>query len=154
MWWGVILFLSLVYNGYIFWRFKKVPESLSETSYLLGGNKRYLFSLYCLITGIILLLELLNRSVDGYEFLPFLLCTGICFAGISPLFRDGIEKIVHYVSSFAAFTAFIVYMILFLDWKWIAVYCTALTLLCLWKKDSYTYFAEILALIVLTISLI
>ena len=33
--------ITLLYNSYIIIKYKKIPESLSETSYLLGGNKRY-----------------------------------------------------------------------------------------------------------------
>lgn len=35
------ILLTIVYNSYIIIKYKKIPESLSETSYLLGGNKRY-----------------------------------------------------------------------------------------------------------------
>lgn len=37
----LILLITLSYNSYIIIKYKKLPESLSETSYLLGGNKRY-----------------------------------------------------------------------------------------------------------------
>lgn len=37
----LILLITLLYNSYIIIKYKKIPESLSETSYLLGGNKRY-----------------------------------------------------------------------------------------------------------------
>ena len=37
----IAIFITIVYNCYIIIRYKKIPESLSETSYLLGGNKRY-----------------------------------------------------------------------------------------------------------------
>jgi hypothetical protein len=37
----LILVITLLYNGYIIIKYKQIPQSLSETSYLLGGNKRY-----------------------------------------------------------------------------------------------------------------
>ena len=45
----LMLLITFLYNGYIFIKYKKIPESLSETSYLLGGNKRYWFTGYCFI---------------------------------------------------------------------------------------------------------
>lgn len=43
------LLITLLYNSYMIKKYKKIPESLSETSYLLGGNKRYWFTGYCFI---------------------------------------------------------------------------------------------------------
>ena len=51
----LMLLITFLYNGYIFIKYKKIPESLSETSYLLGGNKRYWFTGYCFIICILLL---------------------------------------------------------------------------------------------------
>jgi hypothetical protein len=106
----ITLVITLLYNGYIIIKYKKIPESVSETSYLLGGNKRYLFTGYCVITSFCLLPMLLEITMT-LQFLPFLFCGGLLFAGCSPLFREGLDKLVHYSSAYIAFAAYVLYMI-------------------------------------------
>ena len=107
----IILLITLLYNIYIIIKYKKIPESLSETSYLLRGNKRYLFTGYCVIISFCLLPVLLETTMT-LQFLPFLFCGGLLFAGCSPLFRSGLDKPIHYIFSGLAFVAYLCYMIL------------------------------------------
>lgn len=141
----LILLITLSYNSYIIIKYKKLPESLSETSYLLGGNKRYWFTGYCFIICI-LLLPLLFNITDTLLILPFIFCGGLAFAGCSPLFRDGLDRIVHYSSAYVAFGAYILYMIFCMNWWWVLGYFIILAILCAIKWKSYVYWAEILAL--------
>jgi hypothetical protein len=67
----LIVLITLVYNSYVLIKYKKIPESLSETSYLLGGNKRYWFTGYCFIICMLLLPVLFEITVDSLLFLPF-----------------------------------------------------------------------------------
>lgn len=155
--WRIIIciLISIIYNGYIFWRYKRIPVSLSETSYILGGFKRYWFTLYCSIIGTTLLPILIKATPENYEVIPLLICTGLLLAGVSPTFRQsGLERTVHYVSSFISFAGFILYTILCIDWVWLIGYGIILGSLCIWKKECYVWFAEILALIVILIDLI
>lgn len=105
------ILLTIIYNSYIIIKYKKIPESLSETSYLLGGNKRYWFTGYCFIICMLLLPVLFEITANSLLFLPFLICGGLSFAGCSPLFREGLDKPVHYIFSILAFAAYIFYMI-------------------------------------------
>ena len=105
------LLITLLYNSYIIIRHKKIPESLSETSYLLGGNKRYFFTVYCILVCLLLPI-LLEITPTNYQIIPFIFCGGLSFAGCSPLFREGLDKKIHYISAYIAFGAYILYMIL------------------------------------------
>lgn len=156
MQWGIIVcvLFSLAYNGYILWRFRRIPTSLSETAYLLGGDiKKYWFTLYCIIIGITLLPNVFDITLEGYEFIPFIFFLGLLFAGISPSFKYGLDKIVHYISASISFIGFVLYTILCIDWIWLIGYSILLIGLCIWKRKCYIYFAEILALITIIIYL-
>ena len=138
-----------IYNGFVMIRYKKVPGSLSETAYIIGGEslKRYWFTFYCLFTTAMILPPLFMCTRDGLEVLPFLLCVGLLFAGYSPTYKSGIERPVHYISAYLSFGSFILYSILCIPWYWLVGYVILLGLFCLWKPKCYVYFAEILALI-------
>ena len=108
----ISVIVTLVYNLYIILKYKKIPESLSETSYLLGGNKRFIFTGYCVITSFLLIPILLELITAPFQIIPFIFCGGFLFAGCSPLFREGLDKPIHYIFSGLAFVAYICYMIL------------------------------------------
>ena len=141
------LILTLVYNFYIISKFKKIPESLSETSYMLGGNKRFLFTLYCFSVCFLLIPVLLEFTPVSLQILPFIFCGGILFAGCSPLFKEGLDKIIHYTFAYLSFFTYICYMIFCMGWIWLIIYLTILSILCLIKWKCYVYWAEILALL-------
>lgn len=149
----ICIISSLLYNCYIIFKYKRIPISLSETAYILGGSKKYLFSLYCLVVGFSLLSSLFEIIPPDYEFLPFLLITGLLFSGFSPNFRDKLVSKVHYISAIISFCAFLIYMLLCLNLFWVLSYGIIFGLLCILKRSSYVYFAEILSLIVLIINI-
>ena len=138
--------LTLAYNIYVIIRYKKIPESLSETSYLFGGNKRFLFTGYCILITFLLLPVLLNITNENFQILPVLICAGLAFAGCSPLFREGLDKKVHYISAYISFGTFVLYSILCMNWIYTVVFICILGMLCLIRYKSFIYFAEILAL--------
>ena len=141
-----MLIITLIYNLIIWLKYKTVPVSLSETAYIFGGNKKYFFTLYCVLIVLLLLPQLFMVIPEHLAFIPFLMCAGLMFAGISPMFKDGTDKIVHYIAAFISFGSFILFMILFLNWWYFIGYITILGLLICWKKHCYVYFAEMLAL--------
>lgn len=112
----LVILLTILYNSYILIKYHKIPESLSETSYLLGGNKKYWFTGYCFAIGFLLLPVLFNITTNCLLVLPFITCGGLMFAGCSPLFKDGLDKPVHYVGSILAFIAYVCYMIFCMGW--------------------------------------
>lgn len=146
----VCLTTMIIYNSFIFIKYKEIPVSLSETAYMIGGEKslkRYWFTLYCIITAFSILQPLFNNVSSDLEFIPFLLCSGLLFAGFSPAFKNNLpEKQVHYVSAGISFCCFILYGFFCMPWFWLLGYAVLLGSLCVWKRDCYVYFAEILAL--------
>lgn len=148
----LLLIITLIYNGYTIIKYKKIPESLSETSYLFGGNKRYFFTLYTLLITSFLLPFLFKYTIDELKFLPFLFCSGILFAGFSPLFRENIEKKVHYTAAIISFVCFIFYLIFYMGWQWFVGYLGMFIIsFIIWKKEKIIYFAEMLALLTIII---
>ena len=141
------LIITIVYNTYIIIKYKKIPESLSETSYLLGGNKRYFFTGYCIIVCLLLLPILMGITFTNYQIIPFIFCCGLSFAGCSPLFSAGLDRPIHYIFSILAFIAYIFYMIFCMGWIWLIGYLIVLGILCAIKWRSYVYWAEIIAVL-------
>lgn len=141
------LLITLIYNLIVWIKYKVVPVSISETSYIFGGNKRYFFTLYCIIMTFILTPQLLSILPEKYGFISFLMCTGFAFAGVSPLFKSGMDKIVHYMSAAISFVAFIIIMILFMNWWYVVAFIVPYIGLLIWKRECYVYFAEMLAII-------
>jgi hypothetical protein len=148
---SILLLITILYNGIIFIKHKKIPESLSETAYIMGGTKRYFFTLYTICIVGFLIPFLFTYTNDNWMFLPFLFCGGILFAGFSPLFKEGIEKDVHYTSAILSFLIFLLYMIFYMGWQWMIGYIIMFILSFLWKKEKIVYLAEMIALIELII---
>lgn len=146
------LLISLIYNIYILFRYKLIPSSLSETAYLFG-NKKYLFTLYC-FSVVFLLTPMLLEIMVGHEFIAFLFGGGLLFSGASPLFKNGLEKKVHYISAYISFAAFIIFMLLYIKVIYIISYILILLLLIFLNKRCYVYFAENLALLWIILYLI
>lgn len=145
---------TLIYNLIIWIKYKTIPVSLSETAYIFGGNKKYFFTLYCVILVSILLPALLTVIPESLTIIPFIMCSGLLFAGVSPMFKEGSDKMVHYISAFISFGAFIAFMITCLNWWYFIGYIIGLGILILLKRECYVYFAEMLALIEIIIYLI
>lgn len=152
---SLILFIiiSLIYNLYIILKYKTIPVSLSETSYILGGFKRYWFSAYCVLVSFLILPNLLTILPESIMFLGFLMSSGLLFAGMSPLFKEGMDKTIHYASAIVSFVTFILLLILLKPWL-LLWYCICLVPFILWKKDCYVYFAEMLVHIFIILLLI
>lgn len=97
-----MFYISLIvisfYIAFVIYKFKVVPESISETYYMLG-SKGWLFQLAMFITGMCLLPSWLNVSEEAYRFLCFLCCASICFIACAPAFYKDLERTVHYSSA-------------------------------------------------------
>lgn len=126
----MFLIISFIYNLYILIKYKTIPTSLSETSYMLG-NKRYLFTIYCIFSTFLMLPCLLSTVPETLTILPFLMCSGLMFSGASPLFKQGLDKSVHYIAAIIAFISFIVFLILAMGWLVLLLFCILLLILIL-----------------------
>jgi hypothetical protein len=140
------LIISFIYNLFIWIKYKTIPTSLSETSYMLE-DKRHLFTLYCIVSAFLILPCLLSTVPETLTMLPFFMCSGLMFSGASPLFKQGLDKRVHYTASIIAFIAFLVFLILEMGWISTIIFATVLAMMVLWKPKCYVYFAEMLSFI-------
>ena len=151
---ALCILIMLIYNSVIIVRYRKIPVSLSETAYMMNRDvifKKYWFTLYCILTALTILPVLFKYTPSDYQVIPFLLCAGLLFAGFSPAFKSGLDKPVHYVSAIISFIGFLLYSIFCMPWYWLLGYTILLGGLCVWKRQCYVYFAEILALVELCI---
>lgn len=94
---AINIILFCLYNIYIIYKYG-LPTSLSETAYMLG--KRYwLFTILCLVTGFSTLPIWFDIGSSDWNFLKFLSMIGLAFTGVTPMFKEGLDKPVHYTSS-------------------------------------------------------
>lgn len=151
----IIIFciINIIYNLFIFIKYKTIPVSLSETSYLLE-DKRYWFTLYCVVSTFLIIPCLLNVVPETLAFLPFLMCSGLMFSGLSPLFKQGLDKTIHYTASIVAFISFLIFLILEMGWLITVIFAILLLIFVLWKPKCYVYFAEMLSFLFIIIYLI
>lgn len=140
--------ITILYQYFIIKQFKKIPESISETSYLLG-TKNYIFSIYCIITALLLFYPWITCTYITYQFLCFLGCSGVLFAGLTPLFREGVQKYIHYAAGGIAFISGVIWLILSQYYLFIFIDIILFILLTLIRKKSFVYWAEIIFLLTL-----
>lgn len=148
----IIILLSIAYNTYIIWKYKRIPESLSETSYMLGKDK-WLFIGYCVITGGLMLPLLLDITPENFQCFPFFICGGLIMAGASPLYRSGLDRSVHYVSAMFAFITYLFYMGL-ANWYLLAFNVILILVYLIISKKTIVYYAENIALITLILCIL
>lgn len=150
----VLSLIVLIYNGYVLKNYG-VPESLSETAYLFRfhGKSEWLFTYFCLIVAFILFPIWVSQTNENYQFLTFLSCGGMIFAGITPLFKEEFQKAVHYTSGIIAMIAYLAWMIwakeYYVLFAEIALFANALV----FDKKNYTYYAEVICLVGLIVIL-
>lgn len=138
----------------------KIPESVSETSYILQDKsktgKPSGFTYICLIIAMCFMPYWIFITPDKLQFLVFLCCAGVIFAGSTPFFREGFEKPIHYISGGLSALTYILWFILFGGWYWLLGVLGAIGLSMLIKGDlkEYVYWIEIYGVIFLMIKFI
>lgn len=143
----------LIYNIYVIGIFG-LPESLSETSYLFkeNGKSHWWFTFICFIISIGLFPIWVGISHINYQFLCFLGCAGIMFAGCTPFFREDFHKPIHYASAIIAFISSIVWLGLMGYYIYVILsFISILLLLITFGFKYYVYFAEVVIYIILFI---
>ena len=147
----LVIALILCYCFCVINLFGRIPRSLSETAYMFGGYRSYIFTAVCFSCGMGLLPVLFSLTPDHLTFLPFIFCLGLFFAGLTPAFRDiKLERRIHYVSAIISFSVFMLYVVLCMNLWWLLIYGIGMLILCWWKKECYIFFAEVLGIILLT----
>ena len=149
-----LLLITFVYNGYIIYKHKTIPSSFSETAYLLGENKNYFFTLYCLMIGFATLPQLFEITNNGFGFIPFIFIICLSFAGLTPNYRSDFQDKIHNISAYISFAAFILFMFIYVNHWLILGYLLICSILVCLRKQSWTYIFEIISILFLNFWLI
>lgn len=112
------LMLLLTYSTFSCLLVGRLPISLSETYYDLKGIKKGWYFTLMLLTTAATLLPIWLDKTEGvwYQFLVFIACASVLFVSVTPNYRNGIERSVHYISAYLACIAVIVYHIVNGSW--------------------------------------
>lgn len=74
-----------------------IPYSISDTYYSL--EHKIWFGFTMILTALLLMPAILDRTPESYQFLAFLMCAGLCFVGVAPNFKAGLDRPVHIVAT-------------------------------------------------------
>lgn len=120
----ILIFLSLAiitsYVGVMIFR-NGIPYSISDTFYSLDHKVWFGFSM--ISSALLLMPAILDRTPESYQFLAFLMCAGLCFVGVAPNFKAGMDRPVHIVATTIAALCSQAWVALTLPWVllvWIA----------------------------------
>lgn len=111
----ILLSLSIItsYVGVMVFRLG-VPYSISDTYYSLEHKIWFGFSM--IGTAVLLMPAILDRTPESFQFLAFLMCAGLCFVGVAPNFKAGLDRHVHIVATSIAALCSQVWVALTLPW--------------------------------------
>lgn len=100
----ILIFLSLFiiasYVGVMIYKNKSIPSSISDTFYSLEHKGWFGFSM--IGTALLLTPSILSYTSESYQFLAFLMCAGLIFVGVSPNFKDGLDRPIHIIATIMA----------------------------------------------------
>lgn len=145
-----------LYNGFVCCKFG-IPESISSTSYIFKeyNGKPWLFSFMCVIIVVGLFPLWVLISEDCYDWMVFITCAGILFAGATPMFRESFEKPIHYGSGIILSLSMVSWMISSGYWKQLLVIgVLSLCSILFFDKSKYVYYFEIFAYYIIATILI
>ena len=144
---NIILFC--LYNIYIIYKYG-LPTSLSETAYMLE-KKYWLFTILCLVTGFSILPIWFGG--DDWDFLKFLSMIGLAFTGVTPMFKEGLDKPVHYTSSIITCICMLLWLGLNGFWWTLGIGVGLFVLLTIIDYKRVVYYGEICCWLGLLITL-
>lgn len=131
-----------------------IPGSISETSYLLRDNfgTTWPFSFICVVSAMCLFPQWVMVSPENLQFLTFISCLGLCFAGTTPLYHEQFHRKIHYISGMTSYAAGLLWLILTQSWISLIAIAVVGGLLTLLNKDKYIFFFEVVAYIVVCLT--
>lgn len=91
----IIIFL---YCAFVTIKNKEIPNSISQTVYLLSKGKKWIFTLVMFVVAFMVAPQLVESMPNGYEFLGVLISSGILAVGVDPLDK-GRKNIIHYAGA-------------------------------------------------------
>ena len=94
----VVLAMTVIalYMGAMIYTGRQIPESISQTVFLLPRKGQWLFTVVMWVVGFSLMPVLMEKVSEQTQFIAFLMVSGICFVGASPLVLKE-KNTIHYV---------------------------------------------------------
>lgn len=139
---AVILFVA--YNVFILAKYKTIPVSLSETSYIASPTW---FSSVIGIETILLLIPWVNNSPE--PILPYMSSMALVVCASSPLFKESFHRTTHYISALIALFGIILWMAIHAHPLWWLSLIPLLGMI-IWKKKQFVYWTELWAFVALS----
>ena len=140
---GIIIFVlyciaAIVLNGW------NLPESISATSYLSKDkfSTTAPFTIICIICAVCLFPAWIAVSPENLQFLTFLSCAGMLFAGSTPLYKEELASKVHYTGGIVAFVCGLLWLVFTSNWTTISVIAIIGTVWTYFNKKNYTFIFE------------
>lgn len=132
------------YNVFIIHKYKTVPVSLSETSYIASPTW---FSSFIGTEAILLLAPWLAKT--SLAIFPYwaTICLVVCAS--APLFKEKQHKCVHYTSAILALIGFLAWIVMDCSTLWLLTALIPIGLTVFYKADRYVYWFEIWAFLLL-----
>lgn len=132
-----------------------IPDSVSETFYLLPKKFNWLFTFFCWAVSAIVV-PWLNISSENYQFLVFLSVGGLCFVGTAAQFKEDFVKKVHFGAAAVCLICSQLWIFLATELWWVSLICLAITIgiLIFNKFKNDTFWIEMWAFISLFIVLL
>lgn len=154
---NILIYISLLilttYLTGCFFVFRRVPESLSNTYYLLNEKRDqsgWLFMVTLMLTGISLAPAIIEIT-EGHplQFLSFLCPASIIFVGAAPRFKDaGMESLIHPIAALISAASCVLWIILVAGMGWVLlIFLVAASLLAIATKSllCYVFWLEMVA---------
>lgn len=85
------------YTAVVCIKFGGVPSSISATFYSL--QHKFWFGVTMILTACLLMPAILEITPDSYQFTAFLACVGLIMVGVTPNFREGIDRKIHTIGA-------------------------------------------------------
>lgn len=141
----ILIILMISYCTFAISYKKRIPGSLSETSYY-WNYKINPFTCFCFITGLLLFYPWL--SFGKFEFLGFLSIAGLFAAGSTPLFKDeSFQRKLHYIGG--VISALCSNLWIILNHYYVNFIISIILMLCciLIYKKSWVFWVEIFSIL-------
>ena len=140
---GIIIFVLYCISAIVLndWT---LPESISATSYLSKDkfSTTAPFTIICIICAVCLFPAWIMVSPEKLQFLTFLSCAGILFAGSTPLYKEELTSKVHYTGGIVAFICGLLWLVFTLNWITISTIAIIGTVWTYFSKKNYTFIFE------------
>lgn len=92
----VAIIIIVLYTGAMIYAGKKIPESISQTVYVMPRTGQLIFAIVMMAVGFLLMPVLMEVSSEWTQVFAFLMCFGILGVGAAPLVVKG-KNTFHYV---------------------------------------------------------